>query len=62
MGLVHGLVVALALLAVVTKRHPVERFRNAEFEVAVAHIVGHVAYGFGVGLMILVFDIHWDVL
>ena len=49
MGLVHGLVMSLVLLGLVTERHPMKRFQNAGFEVAVAHIVGHVAYGIGVG-------------
>lgn len=38
-------------MALVAERHPVEKFRRAGPEVAAAHIVGHVAYGLGVGLM-----------
>ena len=49
LGLVHGLVMSLILLGVVTERHPMNRFKSAGFEVAIAHIVGHVAYGIGVG-------------
>jgi hypothetical protein len=61
-GLVHGIVVSLLLLAVVTQRHPVERFRGADFEVAVAHVVGHLGYGLGVGLMFDLFHVYWAVL
>ena len=50
-GLLHGILMGIVLLAVGSKQHPIERFRNAGFEVAVAHIVGHVAYGMGVGLV-----------
>ena len=52
LGLVHGIVMALVLLAVVSEKHPLEEFRETDFEVAVAHIVGHVAYGVGVGLVV----------
>ncbi len=40
--------------AIVSDKHPLEEFRGADFEVAVAHIVGHVAYGVGVGLVVAV--------
>jgi hypothetical protein len=42
---------SFVLMAVVAERHPVERFRSAGPEVGAAHILGHVAYGLGVGLM-----------
>lgn len=48
-GLFHGIVVSFLLVAVVSDQHPVERFRGAGIEVAIAHIVGHMAYGFLVG-------------
>lgn len=59
MGLAHGLVMSLVLLGVVTERHPLERFRGAGFEVATAHIVGHVAYGIGVGVVAGALSIDW---
>lgn len=59
LGLAHGLVMSLVLLGVVTERHPLERFRGAGFEVAIAHIAGHVAYGIGVGLVAHALSIDW---
>ena len=45
----HGLVVSFILVSVVAGRHPLERFRNAGIGIAVAHLIGHVAYGAVVG-------------
>lgn len=45
MGTGHGLVVSFALIIAVAERHPLEQFREAGFEVAVAHLVAHVIYG-----------------
>ena len=59
MGLVHGLVMSLALLSVVARRHPMERFREAGFEVAIAHVVGHAAYGVAVGALTQALSIDW---
>jgi len=50
-GVFHGGAMIFVLLALVADTHPVERFRKAGAEVAWAHIVGHAAYGIGVGLM-----------
>jgi hypothetical protein len=49
-GAFHGAAMSFVLLAVVAENHPVERFRESGFEVAGAHVVGHVFYGAGVGL------------
>ena len=57
-GFVHGFVMAFVLLAV-TDKHPVQRFRGAGFEVAAAHIVGHVVYGVGVAFMVHLLGIDW---
>jgi len=51
LGLFHGVAAGFILMALVAEKHPLERFRKAGVEVAVAHVVGHVAYGMGVGLM-----------
>jgi hypothetical protein len=59
LGFAHGLVVSLLLLAVVAEKHPLERFRKAGFEVAVAHILGHVAYGVGVASVVGLLGIDW---
>ncbi|MDH3217246.1 MAG: hypothetical protein OEN01_13335 [Candidatus Krumholzibacteria bacterium] len=52
MGFVHGFVISFVMVAVVSDKHPVPRFQTAGFEVAAAHVVGHMAYGAGVGAMI----------
>ncbi len=59
MGLMHGLGMSLVLLSVVSRRHPLAEFREAGFEVAAAHIAGHVAYGIGVAIVVLAFGINW---
>lgn len=45
LGFAHGLIVSYIILIEGQNRHPVEKFRNAGFEVALAHVVGHVIYG-----------------
>ena len=47
-GFVHGFVMSFILVAAVSEEHPVEQFREAGFEVAAAHVLGHVVYGVGV--------------
>ena len=59
MGLMHGLVMSLILLGMVTERHPMNRFKQAGFEVAIAHVVGHIAYGIGVGAVTYALSIDW---
>jgi uncharacterized membrane protein YagU involved in acid resistance len=48
-GFVHGFVMSFILIAAVAEKHPVQQFQRAGFEVAAAHVLGHVAYGVGVG-------------
>lgn len=50
-GTFHGLAMGLILTVAVAEYHPLEQFRKAGADVVVAHIVGHVAYGFFVGLI-----------
>ena len=50
-GTFHGAAMIFVLMALVAENHPVEQFRSAGVDVAAAHIVGHVAYGLGVGLI-----------
>ena len=50
-GAAHGFVVALLLITVVAKRHPLEEFRKAGLFVGAAHFFGHVLYGALVGLV-----------
>jgi hypothetical protein len=49
-GLMHGACMSFVLMAV-SERHPIERFRKASVEVGAAHVVGHIGYGAGVGLV-----------
>ena len=48
MGFVHGFAMSFVLVAAVAEKHPVPRFQEAGFEVAAAHVLGHVGYGVGV--------------
>lgn len=52
MGFVHGFAMSFLLVVTVAEHHPVQRFRDAGISVALAHLVGHVAYGAGVGLVL----------
>jgi hypothetical protein len=49
-GMVHGVVVGLMLTILVAEHHPLERFQHAGAGVVIAHKLGHVVYGFTVGL------------
>lgn len=55
-GTLHGLFVSLALVWVVSERHPLEEFQRASFAVGVTHFAGHIAYGAIVGLVIGLFS------
>ncbi len=52
LGTMHGLAVTFALVIMVAEHHPLEQFRTAGAEVAIAHMVGHIVYGLIVGLVI----------
>lgn len=51
-GVFHGVAFGFLLVVTVAEHHPLEEFRNAGFEVAIAHFVGHVIYGILVGLVV----------
>jgi uncharacterized membrane protein YagU involved in acid resistance len=51
-GLFHGVAFSFLLVVAVAEHHPIEQFRNAGLEVALAHLVGHVIYGLLVGTVI----------
>lgn len=51
-GFLHGLVVSLMLMWVIADRHPLEEFKEADFAVGLSHLVGHVAFGGVVGLVV----------
>jgi len=52
MGTMHGLAVTFTLVIMVAEHHPLEQFRQAGAEVAIAHMVGHIVYGLIVGAVI----------
>lgn len=51
-GFWHGLIVSLGLVWVVAERHPLEEFTEAGLAIGLSHVLGHVAYGAVVGLVI----------
>lgn len=52
MGAVHGFIMCFIMVASVAEHHPIPQFREAGMGVAVAHLLGHVMYGLGVGLIL----------
>ncbi len=52
LGFFHGLVVSLMLVWVVAEGHPFEEYNEAGLAVGLSHLLGHVAYGAVVGLVI----------
>lgn len=53
-GFLHGLIVSLSLVWVVAEQHPLEEFNEAGLAIGLSHIVGHVAYGAVVGLVVAI--------
>lgn len=51
-GIMHGIVVSLMLVWVVSDNHPLEEFRNASLAVGLSHFAGHVAFGAIVGVVV----------
>ena len=51
-GVLHGLLVSLMLVWVVSDHHPLEEFKDADLLVGLSHLAGHVAYGGVVGLVV----------
>lgn len=51
-GFVHGLLVSLGLVWVVSDEHPLAEFRGADFAIGVSHLAGHLAFGLVVGLVV----------
>jgi hypothetical protein len=37
-------------MVIMSEHHPVEKFRQTDFQVALAHILGHVIYGGLIGV------------
>lgn len=53
-GFIHGLIVSLGLVWVVADQHPLEEFNEAGMAIGLSHIVGHVAFGAVVGLVVAI--------
>ncbi len=51
-GALHGLIVSLMLVWVVSDRHPLEEFKEADLLVGLTHFAGHVVYGAVIGLIV----------
>ena len=52
LGFFHGLIASLMLVWVVAEGHPFEEYGEAGLIVGLSHLVGHVAYGLVVGLVV----------
>ncbi len=49
-GFIHGFVVGFGIV-IFAEHHPVEQFQEADFQVAVAHVLGHIVYGLLIGVI-----------
>lgn len=53
MGLAHGFCLSFFLIILVAEHHPLDKFRQAGFGVALTHILGHVVYGAVLGFLVM---------
>ena len=51
-GVLHGMLVSLMLVWIVSEQHPLEEFNEAGFAVGLTHFAGHVAFGGVVGAVV----------
>jgi hypothetical protein len=51
-GALHGIIVSLMLVWVVSDQHPLEEFKEADLLVGLTHFAGHVVYGGVIGLIV----------
>ncbi|NIP37967.1 MAG: hypothetical protein GWO07_02865 [Candidatus Dadabacteria bacterium] len=51
-GIFHGVTFSFLLVVAVAEHHPLEQFKTAGSEVAVAHLAGHIVYGLLVGAVV----------
>ena len=49
-GFAHGFAFSF-IMVILAEHHPVERFQNAGFQVAIVHFIAHIIYGILVGLV-----------
>ena len=53
-GFAHGFAFSF-IMVILAEHHPVEKFQNAGFQVAIAHFIAHVIYGCLIGLIVGVY-------
>jgi uncharacterized membrane protein YagU involved in acid resistance len=58
-GIFHGVVFSFLLVILVAEHHPLEQFREAGSEVAIAHLAGHIIYGLIVGTLVGILGIRF---
>ncbi|NIX15718.1 MAG: hypothetical protein GWN11_07505 [Candidatus Dadabacteria bacterium] len=51
-GIFHGVTFSFLLVVAVAEHHPIEKFKTAGSEVAIAHLAGHIVYGLLVGAVV----------
>ncbi|MBC7692935.1 MAG: hypothetical protein H7222_14325 [Methylotenera sp.] len=51
LSIFHGLAFGVLLVILVAEHHPLPMFRTVGLRVVLAHLAGHVTYGFCLGLM-----------
>jgi hypothetical protein len=49
-GFGHGFAFSF-IMVILAEHHPVEKFKNAGFQVAIIHFIAHIVYGFLIGLI-----------
>lgn len=49
-GFFHGLLMSYILMFAASERHPIEAYRKATLEEGLLHLVGHIIFGFVVGV------------
>ncbi len=49
-GFAHGFAFSFVMV-ILAEHHPVEKFQNAGFQVAIVHFLAHIVYGLLVGLV-----------
>jgi hypothetical protein len=50
-GFAHGFAFSFVMV-ILAEHHPVEKFQNAGFQVAIIHFLAHIVYGVLVGLVV----------
>lgn len=61
-GFSHGVIFSIIMTVLVAEHHPIARFREKGFSVVAAHAVAHIIYGFSIGVIATLMDLHLDAL